>query len=96
MRESTTAEITDLLSDRNRVAVYWPFGDAPYTGRVQLSDAATHVAAGDRLADEADLLLALHAREEDSPTPPGWRKVAEGLDADGDLCEVYEPIGGAE
>ena len=70
------------------VEIYWPEGCSPYTASVELSNAATHIAAHDQHHDEARLLLAVHAGE----PPQGWRHIAEGEDADGDWCDVYRPL----
>lgn len=72
------------------VAVYWPEGESPRTGRVELYEAQTHVTAGDRLSGESALLLALRNADEDDGPPEGWRLLGSGTDADGDWCDVYE------
>ena len=61
-------------------------GEAARTERVEASNAATHLAAGDHLAAEAALLEAWDADESEAPCWPGTLTAADGtiwtLDAD--------------
>jgi hypothetical protein len=66
------------------VLIYSLDGEGPSTPNMEMSDAASHVAAGDRLSIEAAVLLEFHKAEEVPPTMvvngETWYRIDEGTD----------------
>ena len=56
------------------IEIYVAEGSAPRTRNVEMATAATHIAAGDRFAGEAEILMA-YSESEDCQTrdPIGWK-----------------------
>jgi hypothetical protein len=59
----------------SKVKIYWPEGSLPYTSSgVEFTNAVIHIAAHDRLADDAQVLLDAYAAvaDEDFELPDGY------------------------